>query len=73
MYEPPALSFNFWTYLYSFLGGRHSSVVSSAPIIMRTRVQIPSTLSMLFSIVLLELLWEKEKYKLKEADIGPFF
>ena len=34
----------------SIVGGRHSSVVSSAPTILRPRVQIPSTSSMLFSI-----------------------
>ena len=32
------------------LGGRHSSVVSSAPTILQPRVQIPSSPSMLFSI-----------------------
>ena len=32
-------------------GGRHSSVVSSAPTILRPRVQIPSTPSMLFSVI----------------------
>ena len=36
-------------------GGRHSSVVSSAPTILRPRVQIPSTPSMLFQFVLLKL------------------
>ena len=34
------------------LGGRHSSVVSSAPTILRPRVRIPSTPSMLFQFVL---------------------
>ena len=32
--------------------GRHSSVVSSAPTIVRPRVRIPSTPSMLFQFVL---------------------
>ena len=33
-------------------GGRHSSVVSSAPTILRPRVRIPSTPSTLFQFVL---------------------
>ena len=34
--------------ILTFLGGHHSSVVSSAPSILRPRVPIPSTQSMLF-------------------------
>ena len=42
------------------LGGRHSSVVSSAPTILRPRVRIPSTPSMLFSIYI-EIVTRKER------------
>ena len=42
-----------------FWGGRHSSVVSSAPTILRPQVRIPSTPSLLFSICII--------------GIGPFF
>ena len=41
------------------LGGRHSSVVSSAPTILRPRVQVPSTPSMLFSILIIEIALRK--------------
>ena len=37
------------------VGGRHSSVVMSAPTILRLRVRIPRTPSMLFPFVLLKL------------------
>ena len=40
--------------------GRHSSVVSSAPTILRPRVRIPSTPSMLFSICI-EIVTRKER------------
>ena len=53
-------------------GGRHSSMVLSAPTILWPRVQIPSTPSMRFQFVLLELYWEKNENKEKEAKIGPF-
>ena len=48
---------------------RHSSVVSSAPTILRPRVQIPSTPSRLFQFVLLkmELECEKDEYKRKRG------
>ena len=52
---------------YGF-GGRHSSVVSSAPTILRPRVRIPS----FFQFVLLKLWWEKDENKQKVAGIGPF-
>ena len=54
------------------LGGRHCSVVSSAPTILRPWVRIPSTPSMLFSICI-EIVMRKNKNKQKEAGIGPFF
>ena len=41
------------------LDDRHSSVVSSAPTILRPRVQIPSTPSMLFSICVIEIVLRK--------------
>ena len=53
-------------------GGRHSSVVSSAPTILHPWVQIPSTPSVLFQFLLLKLWWEKDDNKQKEAEIGPF-
>ena len=54
------------------MGGRHSSVVSSAPTILRPQVRIPSTPSMLFQFVLLKLYRENDENKQKEAGIGPF-
>ena len=42
------------------MGGRHSSVVSSAPTILRPRVRIPSTPSKLFSICI-EIVTRKER------------
>ena len=42
-----------------FKGGRHSSVVLSAPTILQPRVQIPSTPSTLFSICI-EIVTRKE-------------
>ena len=53
--------------------GRHSSVVSSAPTILRLWVRIPSTPSTLFQFVLLRLQHEKDENKQKKAGIGPFF
>ena len=44
----------------SLMGGRHSSMVLSAPTILRPRVQIPSTPSMLFSIGI-EIVIRKEQ------------
>ena len=41
------------------LGGRHSSMVSSVPTILRPQVQIPSTPSMLFSICIIEIVSSK--------------
>ena len=55
-----------------FLGGRHSSVVSSVPTILRPRVRIPSTPSTLFQFVLLKLYRENNENKQKEAGIDPF-
>ena len=43
----------------SVLGGHHSSVVSSAPTILRPQVRIPSTPSMLFSICTIEIVSRK--------------
>ena len=53
--------------------GRHSSVVSSVPTILRPRVWVPSTPSTLFQFVLLKLYRENNENKQKEAGIGPFF
>ena len=54
-------------------GGRYSSMVSSAPTILRPWVQIPSTPSKLFQFVLLKLYRENDENQQKEAGIGPFF
>ena len=54
-----------------FRGGRHSSMVWSAPNILQPWAQIPSTLSRLFSICI-EIVTRKERNKRKEAGIGPF-
>ena len=45
---------------YKFWGGRHSSMVSSAPTILWPQVQIPSTPSTLFSICI-EIVMRKEQ------------
>ena len=42
-------------------GDRHGSVFSSAPNILRPRVRIPSTPSMLFSIFIIEIVTRKER------------
>ena len=55
------------------MGGRHSSVVSSAHTILQPWVQIPSTPSKLFQFVLLKLYRENDENQQKEAGIGPFF
>ena len=52
------------------MGGHHSSVVLSAPTILRPRVQIPSTPSMLFQFVLLKLYRENNENKQKEAGMA---
>ena len=54
-------------------GGCHSSVVSSAPTILRPQVRIPSTPSMLYSICIEIVMRKKNENKQKEAGIGPFF
>ena len=54
------------------MSGRHSSVVSSAPTILRPRVRIPSTPSMLFQFVL-KLLQEKNENKQKRGRDWPIF
>ena len=53
------------------VGGRHSSVVSSVAIIMRPRVRIPSTPSMLFSIFSVEIVIEMRKGRKRGRD-WPF-
>ena len=61
-----------WLLRYLCPSGCHqSSVVSSAPTIMRSWVWIPSTPSTLFQFVLSKLWWEKDKNKQKEAGNGP--
>ena len=52
--------------------GRHSSVVSSAPTILRPRVRIPSTPSMLFQFVI-DFWCEKDKNKWKRGGDWPMF
>ena len=58
------------TWISVFLGGRHSSVVSSAPTILRSRVWIPSTPSTPFQFVLFKMQWEQNENKQKDAGIG---
>ena len=53
-------------------GGRHSSVVSSAPTILRPRVRIPSTPSMLFQFVI-DLWCKKDENKRKRGRDWPMF
>ena len=48
-----------WSEQYFNPCGSHSSVVSSAPTILRPRVWIPSTPSMLFSICIIEIVSRK--------------
>ena len=62
------------TKIYYSWGGHHSFVVSSAPTILRPRVRIPSTPSMLFSIYIVEietlfLIWN-EKWDENERKRG---
>ena len=54
-------------------GCRQSSVDSSVPTILPPRVWVPSTPSMLVSLLVfvLYLPWEKNKIKQKEAEFGP--
>ena len=54
-------------------GGRHSSVVSSAPTILQPWVWIPSTPSMLFQFVLLKLQWKKNENEQKRGRDWPIF
>ena len=49
------------------LGGRHSSVVLSAPTILPSQVRIPNTPSTLFSIYIIEIVIKKDQNKQKEA------
>ena len=61
---------------FQILVSRHSSVDSSALLILLLRVQVPCTPSKLFSILKvylsLELECEMKENKQKEAGIGPF-
>ena len=52
-----------------------SSVVLSAPIVLRPQVQIPSTRSTLFAICIIEIVigLRKGRKETKEAGIGPYF
>ena len=55
-------------------GGHHSSVVSSAPTILRPRVCIPSTPSTLFSICIIQNCIEKiTKMNKKRPGLAHFF
>ena len=58
--------------LLIFMGGRHSSVVSSAPTILLPRVWIPSTPSTLFQFVI-DLWCEKDENKWKRGRDWPIF
>ena len=58
-------------HLLTALGGRHRSVVSSAPTILQPSVRIPSSPSTLFFKIVLFKLYRENKQK--EAGIGPFF
>ena len=52
--------------------GRHSSVVLSAPTILRYPGSNPKHTMYAFSICIIEIVREKDKNKQKEAGIGPF-
>ena len=56
----------------SLMGGRHSSMVLSAPTILRPRVWIPNTPSTLFSICI-EIVSRKKQKKTKRGWYWPFF
>ena len=71
----------FWSIkTFQYWGGRHSSVVLSAPTILRPQVRIPSTPSMLFSICI-EIVTKKDRKQNKKRlglahlkkDIPIFF
>ena len=53
-------------------GGRHSSVVSSAPTILWPQVRIPSTPSMLYSICI-EIVMRKKNENKKRGRDWPIF
>ena len=60
------------------LGGRHSSMVLSAPTILWPQVRIRSTPSILCSIFIVEIKtlsdnWDKDENNEKEAGIGPYW
>ena len=54
------------------LRGRHSSVVSSTPTIMRSRVRTPSTPSTFFNWYYWILNEKRTKIDEKEGEIGPY-
>ena len=54
------------------LGGRHSSMVSSAPTILRPRVRILSTPFMFFSICI-EIVTRREQKETKRGRDWPIF
>ena len=56
----------------NLLGSRHSSMVSSAPTILWLWVWIPSTLSMFFSICIIEIVMRKGQNKQKELGCAHF-
>ena len=55
------------------INGRHSSVVSSAPTILRHRVWIPSTPSMVFQSVVLNCSEKRTKRSKKRPGLAHFF
>ena len=60
-------------YYKSLICGRHSSVVSSAPTILRPGFESQAHHLSFFQFVLLKLYRENNENKQKEAGIGPFF
>ena len=58
-------------------GGHHSSVVISAPTILRPWVRFPIIPSMLFSVCIVEIetMMNEKRTKInkKETGIGPYF
>ena len=67
--------FKFWIFKQRKLEGRHSSVVSSSPTILRPGFESQAHHLRFFQFVLLKLLLEleKNKNKQKEDGIGPYF
>ena len=69
--KPHLICKNYQLLKHSYRGGSHSSVVLSAPTILRPQARIPSTPSMLFSICI-EIITRKEQKNKKRPGLALF-